>query len=174
MPKIRPLYINGKPTTNPPITPRKLDPTPSSIHRCQRRHYTQLLQEFLAAQGVHLHTIPNLIQRGWTKRMIREELAEHQQSLHGAHIMYPRDVIEDLENRSDIAKAVARNLEARAMGGFGHVGSICSRSTSSQDPVRQPSPRHRDGLDTRRLAQEQRIHDLMSRRPHKGGPIWSR
>ena len=47
---------------------------PRVIQKCQVKHRTQLLQEFLAAQGIRTLNRLEIMQQGWTHRMIKSEL----------------------------------------------------------------------------------------------------
>ena len=137
---------------------------PRVIRRCQTRHRTVLIQEFFFTQGVKLLGRPELVKRGWTRRMVIEQLRERRLMIRGIRELYSeRDVLE-AESRPETADLLRRNLEARRDGGWGRQGSITSLQQA-------PDPRSKRAREQRG---RENISRLMSGMPEAGGQLWSR
>ena len=147
---------------------------PKGIRRCHTKHRTQLFQEFMAAQGIRLLDRESLLRRGWTRGMIRNELGTRGDSIHGTYPLYLTQRVEMVETRPDIARAISQNLEARALGGITHQGSLTSQGSNSEEPVRQPTPKGNRKKESRQEKYTQGMEEMMRRMPSGGGPLWSR
>ncbi len=97
---------------------------PGIIHKCQVKHRTQLVQDFFAAQRIRTLKQTEIIRRGCTRRMIKSELAGAHTWITGVSPLYRRETVAAAESRPEVAQAIKRNLEARALGGIHHQGSI--------------------------------------------------
>ena len=146
---------------------------PRAIQKCQVKHRTQLLQEFLATQGIRTLNRPEIMRRGWTRRMIKSELAGEHTWISDTNSLYQRETVEAMESRPEINQAIERNLEARALGGIDHQGSLGSSSSDPQEPVRQPIPKGNKKKEPRRERQLRGIERAMSSQPEGGGPLYS-
>ena len=128
----------------------------------------------MAAQGIRLLNRESLQRRGWTRSMIRNELEPKEEGITGTNPLYLTQRVELAEARPDIARAISRNLEARALGGIGHQGSLTCQSANPSEPVRQPIPKRNRKKESRREAYTQGMEEMMRRMPAGGGPLWSR
>ena len=128
----------------------------------------------MAAQGVRLLDRESLLRRGWTRSMIRNELGPKEEGIIGTHPLYLTQRVELAEDRPDIARAIRRNLEARALGGIGRQGSLTCQSANPSEPVRQPIPKRNRKKESRRETYNQGMEEMMRRMPAGGGPLCSR
>ena len=147
---------------------------PKGIRKCHTKHRTQLFQEFMAGQGIRLLDPESLLRRGWTRSMIHNELGPRGDNIAGTHPLYLTQRVELAETRPDIARAISRNLEARALGGMSHQGGLTSQGANSSEPVRQPIPKGNRKKESRREKYTQGMEEMMRRMPSGRGPLWSR
>ena len=146
---------------------------PRVIRKCQAKHRTQLLQEFLAAQGIRTLNRLEIMRLGWTRGMIKSELAGEHTWISGINSLYRRETVEAMESRPEINRAIERNLEARELDDIDHQGSLWSSSSDPREPVRQPIPRGNKKKEPRRERRLRGIERAMSSKPEGGGPLWS-